>query len=148
MSNLHKNDVNRKKILHKLNNDNIDAANKEAKRLAKKRAARNRRLAAFFVIALFVIGFLGKTLMNQNERLEAKQQTLKEREEELVEAIETQELLKLQIAKLDDDEYIAKLARKEYFLSEKGEIIFTIPDKSKDKSSNEEKSNEEKDEEE
>ena len=35
LSNLHKNDVNRKKILHKLNNDNIDAANKEAKKLAK-----------------------------------------------------------------------------------------------------------------
>ena len=136
MSNLHKNDANRKKILHKLNNDNIDAANKEAKKLAKMRAARNRRLAAFFVIALFVIGFLGKTLMNQNERLEAKQQILKEREEELVEAIETQELLKLQIAKLDDDEYIAKLARKEYFLSEQGEIIFTIPDKSKNNNSN------------
>ena len=136
MSNLHKNDANRKKILHKLNNDNIDAANKEAKKLAKMRAARNRRLAAFFVIALFVIGFLGKTLMNQNERLEAKQQILKEREEELVEAIETQELLKLQIAKLDDDEYIAKLARIEYFLSEQGEIIFTIPDKSKNNNSN------------
>ncbi len=136
MSNLHKNDANRKKILHKLNNDNIDAANREAKKLAKMRAARNRRLAAFFVIALFVIGFLGKTLMNQNERLEEKQQILKEREEELVEVIETQELLKLQIAKLDDDEYIAKLARKEYFLSEQGEIIFTIPDKSKNNNSN------------
>ena len=136
MSNLHKNDANRKKILHKLNNDNIDAANREAKKLAKMRAARNRRLAAFFVIALFVIGFLGKTLMNLNERLEEKQQILKEREEELVEAIETQELLKLQIAKLDDDEYIAKLARKEYFLSEQGEIIFTIPDKSKNNNSN------------
>ena len=143
MSNLNKTDANRKKILHKLNNDNIDAANKEAKRLAKMRVARNRRLAAFFVIALFVIGFLGKTLMNQNERLEAKQLTLKEREEELVEVIETQELLKLQIAKLDDDEYIAKLARKEYFLSEKGEIIFTIPDESKDKSSSGEKTEEE-----
>ncbi len=143
MSNLHKSDANRKKILHKLNNDNIDAANKEAKKLAKMRAARNRRLAAFFVIALMVIGFLGKTLMNQNERLEVKQQILKEREEELVEAIETQELLKLQIAKLDDDEYIAKLARKELFLSEEGEIIFTIPDKSKDKSSNKEKDEDE-----
>ena len=136
MSNLHKNDANRKKILHKLNNDNIDAANREAKKLAKMRAARNRRLAAFFVIALFVIGFLGKTIMNLNERLEEKQQILKEREEELVEVIETQELLKLQIAKLDDDEYIAKLARKEYFLSEQGEIIFTIPDKSKNNNSN------------
>lgn len=133
LSNLHKNDVNRKKILHKLNNDNIDAANKEAKKLAKIRAFRNRRLAAFFVILLFIIGFLGNTLMNQNERLEEKRQILKDREEELVQAIETQELLKLQLAKLDDDEYIAKLARKEYFLSEEGEIIFTIPDKEKEK---------------
>ena len=143
MSNLHKNDANRKKILHKLNNDNIDAANKEALKLARMRVGRNRRLATFFVIAVIVIGFLGKTLMDQNERLEAKQHILKEREEELVEVLETQELLKLQIAKLDDDEYIAKLARKEYFLSEKGEIIFTIPDESKDKSSDKEKDEEE-----
>ena len=143
MSNLHKNDVNRKKILHKLNNDNIAAANKEAKKLVKIRAARNRRLAAVFVILLFIIGFLGNTLMNQNERLEEKRQILKEREEELVQAIETQELLKLQLAKLDDDEYIAKLARKEYFLSEEGEIIFTIPNKKKDQSSNKGKDEEE-----
>ena len=143
MSNLHKNDANRKKILHKLNNDNIDAANKEAKRLAKKRAARNRRLIASFAMILFIIGILGKTLINQNERLEEKRQILKEREEELVQAIETQELLKLQLAKLDDDEYIAKLARKEYFLSEEGEIIFTIPNKKKDQSSNKGKDEEE-----
>ena len=143
MSNLHKNDANRKKILHKLNNDNIDAANKEAKKLARIRAARNRRLAAAFVILLLIIGILGNTLMNQNERLEEKRQILKEREEELVQAIETQELLKLQLAKLDDDEYIAKLARKEYFLSEEGEIIFTIPNKKKDQSSNKGKDEEE-----
>ena len=143
MSNLHKNDGNRKKILHKLNNDNIAAANKEAKKLAKKRAVRNRRLIASFAMILFIIGILGKTLMNQNERLEEKRQILKEREEELVQAIETQELLKLQLAKLDDDEYIAKLARKEYFLSEEGEIIFTIPNKKKDQSSNKGKDEEE-----
>ena len=143
MSNLHKNDVNRKKILHKLNNDNIAAANKEAKKLAKKRAARNRRLIASFAMILFIIGILGKTLINQNERLEEKRQILKEREEELVQAIETQELLKLQLAKLDDDEYIAKLARKEYFLSEEGEIIFTIPNKKEEQSSNKGKDEEE-----
>ena len=37
-------------------------------------------------------------------------------------------MLKLQISKLNDDEYIGKLLRKEYFLSEEGEIIFTLPD--------------------
>ena len=46
---------------------------------------------------------------------------------ELQEVKEQQEMLNLQIAKLEDDEYIAKLARKEYFLSDEGEIIFTIP---------------------
>jgi cell division protein DivIC len=32
------------------------------------------------------------------------------------------------IVKLNDDEYIAKLARKEYFLSNDNEIIFTLPE--------------------
>ena len=33
------------------------------------------------------------------------------------------------LAKLNDDEYIAKLARQEYFLSDKNEIIFSLPKK-------------------
>ena len=34
-----------------------------------------------------------------------------------------------QLEKLNDDEYIAKLARQEYFLSDKNEIIFSLPKK-------------------
>lgn len=37
-------------------------------------------------------------------------------------------LLKDEVVKLNDDEYIAKLARSEYFLSQDGEIIFNIPE--------------------
>ena len=44
---------------------------------------------------------------------------------------EEQEMLKRQLVKLNDDDYIAKLARKEYFLSEKNEIIFSIPENKK-----------------
>ena len=142
MSNHHKNDSHRKQILHKLNNDNIDAANKEAIRKAKMRAARNRRLLVFFVFAVAFLGFLGKMVVDQNQRLEEKQVVKQQLEVELEEIQDLQELLKLQLAKLDDDEYIAKLARKEYFLSEKGEIIFTIPnqsDKNKEKEQNEDK---------
>ena len=36
--------------------------------------------------------------------------------------------------KLNDDDYIAKLARKEYFFSKKNEIIFNIPEDKKEKS--------------
>lgn len=123
-------DASRKKSLHKLNNDNIDAAQQEAKKIAKLRGARNRRLIAFFTLAILIIGFLGNTILSQNKRLSVKQESMIIVEKELQEIQETQEMLKLQIAKLDDDDYIAKLARKEYFLSEEGEIIFTIPKES------------------
>ena len=143
MSSHHKSDSHRKQILHKLNNDNIDAANKEAIRKAKMRAARNRRLLVFFVFAVAILGFLGKTIVNQNQRLEEKQVAKQQLKVEFEEVQDLQELLKLQLAKLDDDEYIAKLARKEYFLSEEGEIIFTIPEQS-DKNKENEQSEDEK----
>ena len=128
LSKQHNSDTIRKSTLHKINKDNIDAANREAIKTAKLRAARNRRLVVFFVIAVVVIGFLGKTILSQNDRLAEKLDEKQKLEAELEEVQDKQEMLKLQIAKLDDDDYIAKLARKEYFLSEEGEIIFTIPD--------------------
>ncbi|WP_224654447.1 FtsB family cell division protein, partial [Escherichia coli] len=51
----------------------------------------------------------------------------------LEEVKEEQDLLKKQLVKLDDDDYIAKLSRKEYFLSDKNEIIFTVPENKKKK---------------
>ena len=44
-----------------------------------------------------------------------------------------QSALEEEIVKLNDDEYIAKLARRDYFLSDEGEIIFNIPDSDKEK---------------
>ena len=114
--------------IFKLNNEHVNSLNKEAKKAERRRIGRNRRIAVISVGCIVFFSILGNFLHNQNERLEAKQQLLEQKEQELVQAEEKQEQLKLQIAKLDDDEYIAKLARKEYFLSEEGEIIFTIPD--------------------
>lgn len=36
-------------------------------------------------------------------------------------------MLQEEIVKLNDDDYIAKLARRDYFLSENNEIIFNLP---------------------
>lgn len=52
-------------------------------------------------------------------------------EEKLAKLEKEQLILENEIAKLNDDEYIAKLARSEYFLSDKGEIIFNIPNSEK-----------------
>ncbi|MEK4384291.1 septum formation initiator family protein [Solibacillus sp. FSL W7-1464] len=114
-----------------LNNDYV-RSNPQAKAQIKAKIAvrRRRRLAVFFILATVVIAGLVKANMVQSERLAAKEETKAAVEERLGEALHRQELLNLQIAKLEDDEYIAKLARKEFFLSEEGEIIFTIPNTS------------------
>jgi cell division protein DivIC len=138
MSNHHNSDTKRKKMLHKINNDNIDAATKEARIMAKIRKQRKQRVLIFLgIVVLTVVAFMHK-IHTQNERIAEKQIQQQQLAAEYEEIQDLQERLKLQIAKLDDDEYIAKLARKEYFLSEEGEIIFTIPEDKEEKEKNDE----------
>lgn len=114
----------------KLDNDYV----RSNEGLARQRQIKQRnkiierkRIALFLVFAAIFCLSLTWGLFKQKDRLEIKQAQKAEAEHQLAIAEEQQEMLKLQIAKLEDDEYIAKLARKEYFLSEEGEIIFTIP---------------------
>ncbi len=93
----------------------------------RKRVLSRRRLVVFFAFAAVVCIVLGSAMINQNARLAEKEEEKHQVQEQLATVKEQQEMLKLQITKLEDDDYIAKLARKEYFLSEDGEIIFTIP---------------------
>lgn len=119
------------KNVQSLNNDYI-RSNPQAKAQYKARQAvlRRRRMAIFFILAAIVIVVLVQANRVQKERLAAKEEQKQAVTEQLEQAIEKEEMLKLQIAKLEDDEYIAKLARKEFFLSEEGEIIFTMPNSS------------------
>lgn len=60
---------------------------------------------------------------------------MQERKEKAVtyEKLQDQEIeLKEQIKRLNNKEYIEKLARSEYFLSNDGEIIFKLPEDKKD----------------
>ena len=114
-----------------LNNDYV-RSNPQARAQIKAKIAvrRRRRIAIFLILAAVAIVALVKANMVQHERLAAKEEAKAAATALLDEALHKQELLNLQIAKLEDDEYIAKLARKEFFLSDEGEIIFTIPNTS------------------
>ena len=140
--------MGRRNVQEELHNQNVQPLNNDyvrsnpqarAQIKAKIAVRRRRRIAVFFILATVAIVLLVKANMVQHERLAAKEEAKVAATELLDEALHKQELLNLQIAKLEDDEYIAKLARKEFFLSDEGEIIFTIPNKS-------EKDNDEKDE--
>lgn len=96
--------------------------------LTKKRKLLYRRLAFFLVIVSFVSYLFISSLFNQAKTLEAKQMEKQQLEEKLVDLNKEQESLENELIKLNDEEYLSKLARRDYFLSKEGEIIFNIPD--------------------
>ncbi|PUB09758.1 cell division protein DivIC [Paenisporosarcina sp. OV554] len=117
-------------------NRNISSINKDyvrsVERLEKREKAHKtrlfRRLGAFAVIVVVVMGWLTLTMFDKSQALAAKENQKVEVLQALEEVQDEHDMLKSQILKLNDDEYIAKLARKEYFLSEDNEIIFAIPE--------------------
>lgn len=113
----------------KLDNDFVRNADQTTKYKAQLRKRKIRRIVCFMIVPVIMIAVLVNVLAKQNDTLLAKEKKKAEVEQQLTELEEQQEMLNLQIKQLEDDEYIAKLLRKEYFLSEEGDIIFVIPEK-------------------
>lgn len=98
---------------------------------ARKKKLLLRRMSLFLVFAGIISYFMISGFISQSSVLEAKAAQKKKLDKELSHLKKEQQILDEEIIKLNDDEYIAKLARKEYFFSEKGEIIFSIPEEGK-----------------
>ncbi|WP_313802526.1 septum formation initiator family protein [Cytobacillus sp.] len=106
-----------------------------------KRKRLFRRLTVFFIGAAVLSVFMISTLVSQSSVLDEKRAEKKKLDQELALLKKQEVMLEEEIVKLNDDEYISKLARKDYFLSENGEVIFNIPenkekDEKKEKSTN------------
>lgn len=114
-----------------INQDYVRSVERKEERQKAHKTRLYRRLLVFGVLAVVVFGWIGVTMYSQSTVLASKELEKVEALEALEEINEEQEMLRTQILKLNDDEYIAKLARKEYFLSEEGEIIFSIPENEK-----------------
>lgn len=100
---------------------------------SKRKKRLVRRLAVFLVLVLAISGFLVSTLISRAQVLEDKRTEKAQLEKKLEHLKDKQTALEEEIVKLNDDEYIAKLARRDYFLSDEGEIIFNIPEPDKEK---------------
>ena len=109
----------------------VRSLQKKANRKNARKVKLYRRLTLFAIIVAVTFGGLTQMLIKQKQVLAAKEQQQVEMLAQLEVVQEEQEMLKRQLVKLDDDNYIAKLARKEYFLSENSEIIFAVPENKK-----------------
>ncbi|MBC2262016.1 septum formation initiator family protein [Listeria sp. FSL L7-0091] len=94
----------------------------------RRRIALFRRLAFMAIIFAVVGGLLTITYTKQVLALKEKKEKQVQVDKKMVAMKDEEEALNDQIKKLHDDEYIAKLARSEYYLSKDGEIIFNIPE--------------------
>jgi len=92
-----------------------------------------RRLVIFGLFTILVCGSGISILISQAKEISAKEKQLMMAQEEYEQLLKEEIMLEEEIVRLNDDEYIAKLARKEYFLSEKDEIIFVLPESNTDK---------------
>lgn len=103
---------------------------------ARRRKVLIRRLFLFFIFALFTSYFMVSSILSQASMLDQKVAQKKQLENQLSGLKSQQQVLKDDIVKLNDNDYIAKLARKEYFLSDKNEVIFNLPEKGEEKITN------------
>ncbi|MDN3019978.1 septum formation initiator family protein [Paenibacillus sp. BSR1-1] len=100
---------------------------------ARKRKQVIRRLSVFFVFACLLSYLMISSFLSQTTKLEAKIAQKKQVDNQLADLKKERDSLKQEIINLNDDDYIAKFARKEFFFSKQNEVIFTIPDGKKEK---------------
>lgn len=124
--------VIRKKNIARIENQYVQQREKAGIAESRKRKLLFRRLAVFALFASVISYLMISTYISQSAALEKKQTEKDQLEQKLASLQKKQEILDEEIVKLNDDEYIAKLARKEYFLSEKNEIIFNLPKEKED----------------
>ncbi|WP_066059222.1 FtsB family cell division protein [Robertmurraya korlensis] len=125
--------VVRKHNISKIPSQYVQHQEKAVIQNARKRTLLMRRLTVFIVIVGLAAYFIVSTLLRQSATLEAMKEEKQKADQELVALKKDETILKEEIVKLNDEEYIAKLARKDYFLSNSNEIIFNLPVEKKDK---------------
>ncbi|WP_409296422.1 FtsB family cell division protein [Peribacillus sp. SCS-26] len=124
-----------KRNVSKIDTDYVTQQEKQIQTVERRKRGLIRRLTAFGVIAAVLSCLLISTLVSQAAVLEQKKEQRTKLKGDLSRLEKREKDLKDEIVKLNDDEYIAKLARRDYFLSDKGEIIFNLPKKKEDSDS-------------
>ncbi|EGL81873.1 Septum formation initiator [Caldalkalibacillus thermarum TA2.A1] len=88
--------------------------------------ARRRRMQAVGLLLVLFLTWAGLKWWDQQQMLQEMEAELNLLQVQVEEARKRQAELKTEINRLHDPEYIAEIARRDYFLSREGETIFKI----------------------
>ncbi|GAB7387204.1 hypothetical protein BSNK01_10400 [Bacillaceae bacterium] len=102
-----------------------DGANQRQQSVSK---AQKRRIRLLFCFLFLFMVWAGYTWYAQNGILKDKKAQLAQLRGKLEQLEKERAQLQGEVKKLHDEEYIAEIARKYFFLSRPGEIIFVTPE--------------------
>lgn len=131
---------NKNKNVAKIHSSYIEQ--QEANKISSQRRKKllYRRLTVFFVFVAVVSVFMITTIVSQSAALDEKKEEKVKLAHQLKELEQSEKALNEEIVRLHDEEYLEKLARRDYYLSEQGEIIFKMPDETDEKEKKENES--------
>ncbi|NMA81520.1 MAG: septum formation initiator family protein [Jeotgalicoccus halophilus] len=115
------------KVVRLLNNY-TKKRDSEKKQLASESRVSRRRTMVFGSILLGIAIVLMLVAFNQKQANDALHEDVLATTEVLEEKNKQHSDLEQQIRQLNDDNYILRIARSEFFLSEEGELIFNLPE--------------------
>ncbi|WP_077620165.1 FtsB family cell division protein [Bacillus sinesaloumensis] len=118
----------RKKNVTQLQSTYMEKYKQQEQTIQAKRKGLFRRLIAFGILAAIISYGLISMVVSQHKTMNEKIAQKEELEEQLTSLKDEQVLLEEEIVKLNSDEYIEKIIRRDYFLSKEGEIIFKVGD--------------------
>lgn len=120
-----------KKVV-KLLNSYTKKKETEKKVLSDESRVSRKRTLLFGSIMLVIAGILLAIALHQNHQNSYLEEELAVNEEQLDNKITEAKDLEQKIKQLNDDDYIMRIARSEFFLSEEGEIVFNLSDDNND----------------
>ncbi len=124
--------TNRSSRVREMDKAYIQQREQEIELQSKKRRGLMRRLSALALIA-FALGCIGfVTIYAQAGTLEEKEQERLALEEQLHQLQMEEQRLHQDIKNYNDLDYIAEIARRDYYLSKPGETLFKLPESSSD----------------
>ncbi|WP_273125244.1 septum formation initiator family protein [Bacillus weihaiensis] len=118
--------LERSKKITELQSQYMMEQEKQQQLASRRKKGLFRRLTMFGIIAIIASSVIFTTMFSQSKAINEKIEQQEELEQQLTELQKEEKILREEIVKLNDDEYIAKIARRDYFLSDDNEIIFNI----------------------
>ena len=119
---------NKKSSIARMNNPYIQHKTLADIREYKRRRKLKRRMKLIVAVGIFLILLISSTLVRNYFKLGELEEQKAVAEAELESLNLDQAELEYYIGLLEDEEYVAKLARSEYYLTKDNEIVFSFPD--------------------